>query len=239
MFLSRGRLEGCRRRKGLSNGFPSRQSPPAARVWGHLAVLRLSHAAATSKARLEWWSPSHGSLDTHHTPSLLPTLGSTSKAAKMPDPGATLPVPLCFHRHPPLHTCAPNHCLWLSAQTPRVPGCPSAPAAPFHRMPTRLATSCSSPASLYLCTPESCFLLAWQLWTSSGPGKPVNFSASQWSAILFSHARSEPQHGAGLPFQACHSLGALPQPEVIIQKFLISYSYHSLLILYVYQTFSI
>lgn len=173
----------------------------------------------------------------HHTPSLLPIPGSTSSAAKVPAcPLATLHVPLCFH-WPPLHTCAPNHCLWLSLQTPPAPGClctiTTIPSR-AHTLGHQLQLACVPlPSELQRVT--SCLPSNWGLALAQ---------ANQWTSLLssglqllFSPARSELQPEEGLPFQVCHSLGTLPQPYVIIQKDkLLSYIYfhHSLIILHVY-----
>lgn len=177
-LLSRGRWRNTARGRGFCCF--QQGSHPAARVWGHLVVLWPAMQQPPSLAQT-------GSLDRHGIPGLLPTPGPTPSACQDARPLTALPVAL-FH-WPPLHNHAPNHWLWLALQPLSAPGC-------RHQLPNSLCTptpltpSCSSPVAPTCWTPEGCFLLAKQPWTSSGPGKPVNFTAIRRAATVFS-LRSE------------------------------------------------
>lgn len=144
----------------------------------------------TSKACLDWWSLSQGSLDRHCIPGLLLMSGCTSSAFH--EPGHWLPcLPTWVFLLLPLHTHAPSHWLWLTLQTPCAPGCLPvlAPSLPLHTHTpgSQLQLTCAP----HPWTPEGCILLAEHIWTISGLGKPVNFSTIQWAVTIFSPVRSE------------------------------------------------
>lgn len=206
-FLSRGRLEGC------GTGSPD---------CFQLEFTR-NHLPAAPWSR-------------HHTPRLLPIPGSTSSAAKMPAcPLATLPVPLGFHWPPP-HTCAPNHCLWLSLQTPCAPGCLSAPLPPFHSMPTPLATSCGSPVSPYLLNSRglllACPATGDQLWS----GQTSELYSPVSCNFYFLQQDLNSSLGRGFPSKFVILWVLSLSPGWFTQNFLLPYTYSfiSLIILHVY-----
>lgn len=120
IFPSRGRSEGHYQRKELSDCF---QLGTAGKQPGCEDIWRRSASVMQEQSQRFSWNGNHISKPPWADTTLLASCPHQALLPRLPRSGYAACAPVFALTDIPLHTCAPNHCLWL--QTPWAPGCRS------------------------------------------------------------------------------------------------------------------
>lgn len=154
IFPSRGRSEGHYRRKELSDCF---QLGTAGKQPGCEDIWRRSASVMQEQSQRFSWNGNHISKPPWADTTLLASCPHQALLPQLPRSDYPACAPVFALTDIPLHTCAPNHCLWLDTMGSRLQKQHHSIPCP-HAWPPVAASLCpltSEPQSIVSCLPRT------------------------------------------------------------------------------------